>query len=153
MITRNGLLVRLVAWGSLLLCSCQQMEGTRGEDGGRDGAEATAPDEDGAESALAEWARSEEQAKGDLPATIYYDLTRYEWYARGEALRHAEASYMPDGRPARIPASEMRKAGQYGGVDIYVQASDRDDADIVYVPVFEGFWLPFTRIDPQASRP
>jgi hypothetical protein len=128
------------------------MDGPGGQDRERIGAEAEVSDEQRADNGLAEWARAEEQAKGDLPATIYYDLTRYEWYARGEPLGHADASYMPGGRPVRMPASSMRKVGQYRGVEVYVPASDDDAAAIVYVPVFEGFWLPFTRIDLQAQQ-
>lgn len=74
------------------------------------------------------------------PPAIYYDLTRYDWYARGEPLVHEGRSYTPGGVLAASGA-EMRPAGEYGGVAYY----RREDgaADSLFVPVFERYWLTF----------
>jgi hypothetical protein len=78
------------------------------------------------------------------PVTIYYDLTRFDWYARGEPLRHGNADYVARAAPIRASAAGMRRAGEYQGVDYYRSADDAEPPGVVYVPVFEGFWLPFT---------
>lgn len=100
----------------------------------------------------------------DLPDRIYYDLTRFEWYARGEPLRIGEDAYLPARVLVRAPASSMRSAGEYGGVSFYRAAersnfphdgSAQDSALLmraVYVPVFEGFWLPFLPDTATAER-
>ncbi|MBR9989025.1 MAG: hypothetical protein KFH98_04670 [Gemmatimonadetes bacterium] len=84
----------------------------------------------------------------NLPtASIYYTLTSYDWYARGEPLVHAGRPYEPDGMPLNVPLTEMQKAGEYQGVDYYTRATDFGPA--VYVPVYEGYWQMFSA-DPSA---
>lgn len=79
------------------------------------------------------------------PPVIYYDLTRFEWYARGEPMRLDDGAYAARGAPVRGATSGMRRQGEYEGVEYYVRVDEPDSADVVYIPVFEGFWLPFSR--------
>lgn len=78
---------------------------------------------------------------------IYYDLTRFQWYARGEPLRHEGLAYQPSGMPVAIPLAEMEQIGAYDGVDYYRRAGA--DA-LLFVPVFDGYWLAFR---PVATAP
>lgn len=76
-----------------------------------------------------------------LPADrIYYDLTRFEWYARGEPLLHDGVGYQPAGMPLAALASEMKLLGEYEGVEYYRRESDDG---LLFVPVFDGYWLAF----------
>lgn len=86
-----------------------------------------------------------EVEEDDLPPVIYYDLTRFDWYARGEPMRLDDGSYAPRGAPVRAATSEMNKVGEYEGVEYYARDDGSDSEGVVYVPVFEGFWLPFVR--------
>jgi hypothetical protein len=87
-----------------------------------------------------------------LPPRIYYDLTKFEWYARGEALRFEDRDYVQSGPPVALATSALRKTGDFQGVDIYVLV-DADSARIqLYIPVFEGFWLGFARDTSRTSR-
>lgn len=81
----------------------------------------------------------------DLPPVIYYDLTRFDWYARGEPMRLDDGAYAPGGAPVRAATSEMEKVGEYEGVEYYARDDASGSEGVVYVPVFEGFWLPFVR--------
>jgi hypothetical protein len=77
-----------------------------------------------------------------LPDRIYFTLTDYEWYARGQPLVHANAQYRAGSGVVAAPLSSMRKVGEYEGVDVY--AADGAAVDTaVYVPVFPGYWQPF----------
>lgn len=83
----------------------------------------------------------------NLPTgSIYYTLTSYDWYARGQPLRHDGRAYVTDGMPIGASLGSMQKAGTFEGVDYYVSAGEQD---AVYVPVFEGYWQRF-RADPSA---
>lgn len=93
----------------------------------------------------AEQEQEPEPEDDDLPPVIYYDLTRFEWYARGEPMRLEDGSYAPRGAPVRAATSEMQKIGEYEGVEYYERNDESDSEGVVYVPVFEGFWLPFAR--------
>lgn len=85
----------------------------------------------------------------NLPtASIYYTLTSFDWYARGEPLIHTGRSYEPDGMPVNIPLTDMQKVGEYHGVEYYTRAADPSPA--VYVPVYEGYWQMFS-MDPSAA--
>jgi hypothetical protein len=84
-----------------------------------------------------------------LPAgRIYYTLTDHEWYARGEPLLHGSRAHQPAGRPVSASLDEMELAGEYMGVDYYTRR--QDEGDLVYVPVFEGYWQAF-RPDTSAN--
>lgn len=74
---------------------------------------------------------------------IYYDLTQFEWYAHGEPLRDAGLSYQPFGMPLAAPLAEMERAGDYQGVEYYRRSGSEG---LLYVPVFEGYWLAFQPI-------
>jgi hypothetical protein len=73
------------------------------------------------------------------PERIYYDLTRFDWYARGQPLVFEGSSYLPDGAPTPIDARSLAIAGAYDGVDVYRRESDPR----LYVPVYDGYWLAF----------
>jgi hypothetical protein len=82
-----------------------------------------------------------------LPTSrIYYTLTSYDWYARGEPLVHEGRPYEPEGMPVGASLTDMTKAGEYQGVEFYVRGGD---SGAVYVPVFDGYWQLF-RGDPSA---
>ena len=77
-----------------------------------------------------------------LPTSrIYYTLTSYEWYARGEPLLHDGRPYAPEGTPVTASLDAMTKAGEYLGVEYYVPAGE--PGPVVYVPVFDGYWQGF----------
>lgn len=77
-----------------------------------------------------------------LPDRIYFTLTDYEWYARGEPLVLESAQYRSGSGVVAAPLSSMRKVGEYQGVDVYsADGAAMDSA--VYVPVFPGYWQPF----------
>lgn len=71
---------------------------------------------------------------------IYYDLTRFEWYAHGEPLLHEQAGYQPAGTPVAASLTEMERTGEYEGVEYYRRTGDDQS---LYVPVFDGYWLAF----------
>jgi hypothetical protein len=83
------------------------------------------------------------------PARIYYDLTRFEWYARGQPLVHEGRTYQPAGAPLPVRDITLELAGEYGGVDYYRMPGD--DRDVVYVPVYEWYWLRFVAADEPRS--
>ncbi|HEX7088980.1 MAG TPA: hypothetical protein VF192_02520 [Longimicrobiales bacterium] len=80
------------------------------------------------------------------PDEIYYDLTAYDWYRRGEVLVAGGLGFQPEGLPRAIPFDSLRRAGNYQGVDFYVKNGAAEPYDTVFVPVFEGFWQPFLPI-------
>lgn len=74
------------------------------------------------------------------PERIFHDLTRFDWYARGEPLVHEGRSYALDVHgPVALDARTLRRVGEYGGVDYY----QRDTDARLYVPVYDGYWLGF----------
>jgi hypothetical protein len=75
------------------------------------------------------------------PDRIYYTLTDYPWYARGEPLLYQGRPHVPAGVPIAASVEEMQKAGVYEGVEFYTRREDSDST--LYVPVFEGYWLAF----------
>jgi hypothetical protein len=85
-----------------------------------------------------------------LPAArIYFNLTDHDWYARGDPLVHENVAFTPAGNPVSAAVDEMQHVGDYLGVDYYVRPADTTGA--LYVPVFEGYWLPF-RPDTASRR-
>jgi hypothetical protein len=84
------------------------------------------------------------------PDEIYYDLTAYDWYRRGEVLVAAGFGFQPQGLPRVIPFDSLRRAGNYQGVDFYVKNGAAEPYDTVFVPVFEDFWQPFLPVGPAA---
>lgn len=77
------------------------------------------------------------------PDEIYYDLTSFDWYRGGEPLVYEGRSFQPVGQPEAIPASDLRPAGRFEGVAYYARSGDTPPFSVLYVPVFEGYWLPF----------
>jgi hypothetical protein len=84
----------------------------------------------------------------ERPETIYYDLTRFEWYARGEPLVHDGRRYAAGGALVAAPANAMERVGEYGGVQYYRQPASGDAT--LFVPVHERYWLQFRGQDAAA---
>jgi hypothetical protein len=84
-------------------------------------------------------------AADSLPPRIFFDLTRFEWYAHREPLIWDHIEWQPGAAPVALRTEEMTHVGEYRGVDLYVSTADDSagSVDAVYVPVSEGFWLPF----------
>jgi hypothetical protein len=106
-----------------------------------------APDQPGLPDPSAEQDQSEGEApeKEDepvRPATVYYDLTRYDWYRRGEPILFEGRRYLP-GRVEPTGERRLHREGTYDGVDFYVSGDMAQPLDTIYVPVFNGYWLPF----------
>jgi hypothetical protein len=80
------------------------------------------------------------------PDRVYYVLTEFDWYARGEPIVLEGTSYTVSGDPARIDARALERVAEYGGVDLYRRSGDAN----LYVPVFEGYWLTFA---PEPGAP
>lgn len=78
---------------------------------------------------------------------IYYDLTRFDWYARGEPLVHDQFAYQPAGTPVAADLVEMERAGEYQGVEYYRR---QGDGQSLYVPVYDGYWLAFRTVATSA---
>ena len=80
-----------------------------------------------------------------LPARIYYNLSRHEWYAHGEPLHWDDRDWDMSGGPVPLETEAMTLVGEYQGVDVYVVTAEDSAGSValVYVPVSEGFWLPF----------
>lgn len=81
-------------------------------------------------------------ARDSVPENIYFDLTRFEWYAHGEPLRWEDRDWHPVGAPVELPIEELRKVGDYEGVDVWAPEA-AEVFTVLYVPVSEGFWLRF----------
>jgi len=84
-------------------------------------------------------------ARDSLPTRIYYNLSSYEWYARSEPLHWDDRDWDMAGGPIPLETEGMSLVGEYQGVDVYVVAAEDSvgSVTLVYVPVSEGFWLPF----------
>jgi hypothetical protein len=138
MLSNRPLAVLLIS-GSFLLGSCGRANEMNAANG-------VAEADSAATSVGVEISSEVEQAEPERqPNRIYYDLMQFVWYARGEPILFENAPYRPRGAPIRASADRMEKAGEYQGVEFY-KADEDDDADaVIYVPVFEGFWLRFVR--------
>lgn len=108
--------------------------------------ETTAPTDSAAPPAVSApspadaWQPDEERKS--LPSNrIYYTLTSFPWYARGEPLLHEGRPHVPTGPLITASVEEMEKVGEYEGVEFYTRRNDPDP--VLYVPVFEGYWLGF----------
>lgn len=82
---------------------------------------------------------------------IFHDLTEFDWYRRGEPIRHAGRAYDAGRVPARRPPGDFRELGRFGGVAYWAAPSPTTDTvavpDTLFVPVFPGYWQPFVRQD------
>lgn len=82
-----------------------------------------------------------------LPPRLFLDLDRYEWYAQERPLIWRELEWEPAGRPVPLQLGDLRLMGEFEGVDFYAPPmADSVLPDRLYVPVSEGFWLPFAPI-------
>jgi hypothetical protein len=146
--TRKRCLIRIMVACSLAfpLAGCSRHEApddTVAEEAAADAAaEEGAPGSSGAvpPTPLDAWRPDEERES--LPSSrIYYTLTDYAWYAHGEPLLHEGRPHVPVGLPIAASVEEMEKVGEYEGVDYYTRRNDSEP--VLYVPVFEGYWLTF----------
>jgi hypothetical protein len=113
-------------------------------------ANADVPETPGAVAATAddEIFIAEQDGGAERPETIHYDLTRFQWYARGEPLVHEGRRYVAGGALFAAPASAMERVGEYGGVHYYRQPSSGEAT--LFVPVYERYWLQFRSQDAAA---
>jgi len=101
------------------------------------------------DSTVADSVFEHDEERVTLPSSrIYYTLTSYDWYARGQPLLHDGRAYTPQGLPIPASLEEMTRVGEFEGVEYYERAGDSSPA--VFVPVFQGYWQQF-RLDPTAS--
>lgn len=89
--------------------------------------------------------------KNGEPPEIYYDLTRYEWYRRGQPLLVDGQPFRPAGRPEPTRAREFTELGRYEGVTYYIVADSEPPHTVVYVPVSPGYWQPFELAAPGSA--
>lgn len=88
---------------------------------------------------------SPETLADSLPPRIFFDLSRYEWYVQQRPVVWDEREWQPAGSPVALPARDLRLVGEFEGVDLYAPVpGDSIPEDRLYVPVSEGFWLPFS---------
>jgi hypothetical protein len=115
--------------------------GPAGDGAGADGAASAV---DGAAAVLTQ----DSAPRPRRPDEIYYDLTAFDWYRRGEVLVASGLAFQPQGLPRVIPFDSLQRAGNYQGVDFYVKNGAAEPFDTVFVPVFEDFWQPFLPVGP-----
>ena len=82
-----------------------------------------------------------------MPDRVYFVLTEFDWYARGEPIVLEGTSYTVDDDPIRIDARTLERVGEYRGVELY----GRDGDTNLYGPVFDGYWRPF--VPDPGTRP
>jgi hypothetical protein len=159
--SRSRMVPGIVACCLLTSCGDARPQ-TTGEPGTAAQQGAEAPDEWGAISPAAGPDSLFEPAEQRriLPRhRIYYTLTDYDWYARGEPLVLDGVPYVPAGLPVAASADDMRQLGSYQGVDYYEwdDGAPQGGAVRLYVPVFEGYWQTFhadpARLAPDPARP
>lgn len=120
----------------------------KGDETAEDSAQATsstaALDGDTVQGAASSGAEEAEPAaeESEPPDTIYYDLTKFEWYRRGEPIVIDDARYLP-GKVEATGERKLKREGDYEGVDYYANEDASQPYDTVYVPVYPGYWLPF----------
>lgn len=89
-----------------------------------------------------------EEAEEEAPETIYFDLTQYEWYRRGEPVVIDEARYLP-GAVEATGERKLKREGDYQGVEYYASEGASQPFDTIFVPVFPGYWLTFLNQTPE----
>lgn len=104
------------------------------------------------EHALEDQARPAEEPRDGEPPEIFYDLTRYDWYRRGEPLIAGGRAYQPSGGPEPAMGREFTLLGRFEGVAYYGVEGAEPIPDVVYVPVSPGYWQPFGTTAPAPSR-
>jgi len=132
----RSLLAAIVLAGTFLSAGCREDGAAEAEvaDGAPDPA-AVAPDTADEGIFIAE-----EDHVDERPETIYYDLTRFDWYARGEPLMHEGRAFVAGGTLVAAPLSAMERIGEYGGVAYYRRP---EVAGVLFVPVYDRYWLQF----------
>lgn len=81
---------------------------------------------------------------------VYYDLTRFDWYRRGQPLVADNLRYSPEGPLVSLTRDSLTMAGRYDGV-VYYRAG-HGDMDTVYVPVYRHYWLAFVHGGGRRAR-
>ncbi len=79
-----------------------------------------------------------------LPEEIYYDLDQYEWYRQALPIVHEGVAYQALDTVLVLSTLELDSLGRFGEV-LYWGRTGVSEPDTVFVPVFEGYWLPFAR--------
>jgi hypothetical protein len=86
-----------------------------------------------------------DRVRGDpLPEEIYYSLDDYEWYRQALPIVHEGSAFAALDTVLVLSTTELDSLGRFGGV-LYWGRTGLTDPDTVFVPVFEGYWLPFAR--------
>lgn len=105
------------------------------------------------EEALEEAPEPEKRpAPATVPEHIYYDLTTFEWYQRGEPLRIDGLEYQPRGKPISLGDAHLEVAGEYEGVVYYKVEDASEPYAAVYVAVSPRYWQPFVTEIPEATE-
>lgn len=77
-----------------------------------------------------------------LPEEIYYSLDDYEWYRQALPIVHEGVAYQALDTVLVLSTLELDTLGRFGGV-LFWGRDGLSAHDTVFVPVFEGYWLPF----------
>jgi hypothetical protein len=81
-----------------------------------------------------------------LPEEIYYSLDDFEWYRQALPIVHEGRAYEARDTVLVLSTLEVDSLGRFGGV-LYWARPVGPAPDTIYVPVFEGYWLPFVARD------
>lgn len=75
------------------------------------------------------------------------------WYVNHEAVSFQGKSFDKYGLPRVLGVNEITKAGEYKGVNVYVEAGYDGPIDIIYIPVRGGCeFQPYERILPSCGK-
>ncbi len=83
-----------------------------------------------------------------LPEEIYYSLDEYEWYRQALPIVHDGVAFEALDTVLVLSTLEVDSLGRFGGV-LYWARTGVSTPDTVFVPVFEGYWLPFASTGPR----
>jgi hypothetical protein len=97
----------------------------------------SAPEEPASATLPADRARED-----PLPEEIYYSLDDFEWYRHAQPIVHGGRAYEAQDTVLVRSTLELDSLARFGGVLYWARPGDAEP-DTVFVPVFEGYWLPF----------
>ncbi|MEN8376780.1 MAG: hypothetical protein ABFS34_15235 [Gemmatimonadota bacterium] len=131
----------------LLLAACAGDSGDRPEESIDDEAAADTsvqpapapPEESGSATLPADRVRADPP-----PPEIYYSLDEFDWYRQALPIVHEGAAYQGLDTVVVLSTLELDSLGRFGGVMYWSRPLEAPDT--LYVPVFEGYWLPFARM-------
>lgn len=81
-----------------------------------------------------------------LPEEIYYSLDEFEWYRQALPIVHDGRAFEASDTVLILSTLEVDTLGRFGGV-LYWARPVGPPPDTLFVPVFEGYWLPFVTRD------